>query len=317
MVENEPQNPITRRSYYIDSAVGKFPVIEVSPAQLKTNISVVIVPGWSESPGVFDLSQLVMANEGRRSFSFDHPRIGGKVEKNPDYPTPELRKALALLDLIDNSGSNKVDIVAHSEGAIYTVIAASLEPEKFRNIVLVGPGGMIGQDTLITLLGRFSKKVARNLFQGITDRKTTRKVVRAHTGAAKYIVKNPLRALKEAFAISKSNIHEMLPQLRSKGIGIVIIHHADDEAFPMHRIQGAAKKKVLEIASITSPEVAEEDIDIVGLMDEFLMDGILAVTGLHDDLYMRPEEYTALGEEMLTRLERKQAKKNKLRNTLN
>jgi len=33
------------------------------------------------------------------------------------------------------------------------------------------------------------------------------------------------------------------------------------------------------------------------------MDGILAVTGFHDDLYIRPEKYTALAEKMLTALE--------------
>jgi pimeloyl-ACP methyl ester carboxylesterase len=283
MTESETQNIITKESYNINSLVGEFLVIEVSPTRLKTNIPVVIAPGWSEPANIFEPSQSVIARKGRKSLCFDHPRLGGKVEPNSNYSTPELRKARALLDLIDNTGSDKVDIMAHSEGAVYTVIAASLEPEKFRNMVLIGPAGMIGQDTLTALLGRFSKKIARNLAQAITDPKTTKKIALAHAGAAQYIAKNPLRALKEAVAISKSNIHEMLPKLRSQGIGIVIIHHTDDEAFPMHRIQQVAKTEQV--------------------------DGILAVTGLHDDLCIYPEKYTAVAEEMLSALEKKQAKK--------
>jgi len=285
MVENEAQNEniIIRNNYVIDSSVGKIPVNEVTPARLKTNIPVVIVPGWSESPNVFDLTQTVIANKNRRSLSFDHPRLGGEVKPNSDYPTPELRKAYALLDLINNSGSDQVDIIAHSEGAIYTVIAASLQPEKFRNMVLLAPGGMIGEDTLGSLLGRLSKKIARNLKQGVTNPKTTNKVLHAQADALKYIAKNPLRASQEAVAISKSNIDKVLPHLRSKGIGVVIIHHSDDEGFPMHRIQKAVK--------------------------EDQVDGILAVTGLHDDMYIYPEKYTAAAEEMLSALEKKQAKR--------
>lgn len=82
---------------------------------------------------------------------------------------------------------------------------------------------------------------------------------------------------------SNSNIDELLPHLRDRGIGIVIIHHADDEAFPMERIQRVAKPEQLH--------------------------GILAVTGLHDDLYVQPDKYTAAAEEMLSALERKQTKK--------
>ncbi|OGD53779.1 hypothetical protein A3J78_02525 [Candidatus Beckwithbacteria bacterium RBG_13_35_6] len=281
MVENETSSVLSRKSYIIDSSVGKFPVIEVSLTQPKADIPVVIAPGWSEPPDVFDSLQSVMAERGRRSFSFDHPRLGGKVEPRLGYSTPELRKALALLDLVEHTGSDKVDIVAHSEGAVYAVIAASLKPEKFRNMILVGPGGMIGKDTLTALLGRFTKKVARNLLQGIKDPSTTKTIIHAHIGAGKYIATNPVRALSEAVAISKSNIGEMLPQLRSRGVGIVIIHHAGDEAFPMQRIQQVAQPKQ--------------------------MDGILAVTGLHDDLYIHPEKYAAAAEEMLSVLERKQS----------
>lgn len=283
MAENESQSEkVTRRKKYdIESSVGKFSVNEVVPAQLKSNTPVIIAPGWGESINVYELTQKVIGNKGRRSLSFDTPRLGGEVKSNPDYPTPELRKAQALLDLIDKSDSDNVDIIAHSEGAIYSVIAASLHPEKFRNIVIVAPAGMIGEDTLASLLGRFSKKIARNLVQGATDPKTTGKVLNAQTEGLKYFAKNPVRATQEVLAISKSNIAQLLPQLRSEGIGIVIIHHADDEVIPPNRIQEVIKTNMI--------------------------DGILTVTGLHDDIHIK-EKYASAAEEMLCTLEKKQAK---------
>lgn len=288
--ESEPQAIFSTRHFTLDSNFGKFPVVEVTPLQPKTDIPVIIAPGWSEPPGVFHKTQQVLAERGRKSFVFNHPSENGDNSSYPNSPNPELRKALTLMELINNSECQHVDIIAHSEGAIYSAIAATLDPQKIRNLILIGPGGMIGKDTLITLAGRLSKKVARNIAQGITDRDTTETVVQANTGAFKYVVKNPLHRLyKEPLAIAESNIGPLLTFLKDLGLGIVVIHHTRDEAFPMHRIQEHARSHQ--------------------------MDGILAVTGLHDDMYNHPEKYTMAAEEMLSALERKQKKNNAVTNS--
>ena len=263
--------------YTIESKVGAFPVVEVKPSQLKSQVPVTIATGWSEGPPVFTQVQAVLAIRGRQSFVFDHPRWGGNVTPNTLHPEAELRKAYALLALLDERRITKTDVLAHSEGAIYAIMAATLAPEKFRNFVLVAPGGMIGKDAFPQLLGRFSHKVGANIRQGLTDNVTFPVVLQAHLGAAAYIAKNPLRALREAVAISQSQIQGMLKALHEQGFGIVIIHGANDKAFPMQRIQKIAHA------------------------DQF--DGILSVTGMHDDLYVYPHKDTAAAEEMLSALE--------------
>ena len=204
-LEQVSQNHFTQKQYNIDVPVGKFPVVEVTPLQPKTDIPVVIAPGWSASPSIFFNSQSLLALKGRRSLVFDHPRWGGKVEPNPDYFTAEVRKAVALLSVIEHSHSDKVDIIAHSEAGVYSVIAAMLQPEKFRNLVLVGPAGVVGHNTFPGLLGRMTNKVLRHLAQGISDISTTITVIRANTGSLVSIAKNPIRALSEGVAISKSD----------------------------------------------------------------------------------------------------------------
>ncbi len=71
------------------------------------------------------------------------------------YPKEEVRKALNILGVLEEKDVEKTDVIAHSEGAVNTLIAASLYPEKFRNIVLFGPAGLIGEDTFTRLFQGF------------------------------------------------------------------------------------------------------------------------------------------------------------------
>lgn len=279
MVDQEPQKAFQTRTYFVESPVGRSSVYSVSPLEPKTDIPVVIAAGWSGSPKTYFPSQTVLASRGRTSFVFDHPRRGGEVKLNSPYPEAESRKAYTLLEVIKSTDKAKVDVLAHSEGAIYTAIAASLKPEKFRNIVFVAPAGMIGKDTIVQLLKRSYRKSVRHKAQATAERTTAVRFKNVQKDSVSYFLQNPQRAIDEGIAISKSDISGMLTHLHSKGIGIVIIQHAEDEAFPLERIQKKAKTTQFN--------------------------GILSVTGLHDDVYMHPEKYTAAAEEMLTALENK------------
>jgi pimeloyl-ACP methyl ester carboxylesterase len=120
----------------------------VTPDNPKTNVPVVLAPGWSENRKVLQACAAELYAAGRPVIALDHPRRGGTVEPKEEYPIDELRKALTIREIIKQEGIEKVDILAHSEGAINGAMAASLEPETVRNMVLVNPAGLIGKDTL-------------------------------------------------------------------------------------------------------------------------------------------------------------------------
>ena len=46
---------------------------------------------------------------------------------------------------------------------------------------------------------------------------------------------DPIRALKEVNAIAHTQMHDILKDLQETGIGIVVIHSVDDDAFPMEK----------------------------------------------------------------------------------
>lgn len=255
-------------------------VIDVHPEEEKDEVPVVIAPGWNATPEVFKDNILTMAELGRRTISIDSPHgIESEKEKDKNYPDVELKKVAALIETLDSKGIEKIDAVGHSEAGIYLAIAATLHPEKFRNLVLVNPGGMIGKDNIGRLSADFSKDIIKQVAGSTKDSSRIKPSLKAFWESGKSISSDPVGAIKEMFAISNSQIHGLLQQLKKQGIGISIIHSVDDKAFPMDKVQKIAKTDQL--------------------------DGFYSTKGTHNEFYLKPKEYTKLADQALTALAEK------------
>lgn len=289
-----------KESYKV--AGGTAEVVDISPRDAKNEVPVFLAPAWACSTEVYKGAMQTLVDSQRRVVTLNHPRVGGSLDKTTyeeelkRYPKEELRKALNILSVMEQKEIEKTDVIAHSEGAVNVVIAAAMHPEKFRNIVLFAPGGLIGKDTFGRLLKGFAGQSKRAgslnaIPEGpsgepglpeipITDaEKQVGK--KAAAEALKYFGKNPVRAVKEGLDLSKSQIHEMLRFLHQKGVGIVVMSGVDDPVFPMEKMQ----------------EIAKAD----------MLDGYLALRGGHGALGEHPERYIVAADEMLTKLEAKQA----------
>lgn len=261
---------------------GTIEYVDISPENLKTEVPVLFAPGWGETIETFKDSIKVMVSRGRRVIAMNHPRNSISFTKQSDkkYPDVELRKAFSLLKILEEKGIEKVDVMAHSEGGINTAIAATLETEKFRNIVFVNIGGLTGGDNFPKLDGRFNFNVIQEallLIKNPEDLDRRTRIMRSAKEAASYIFQNPLLALKESIAISKAEIEDMLKDLNDKGIGIVVINGVDDPVFPMEKMQKIVTKDHL--------------------------DGFLSAKGTHNEIVANPEKYVVAVDEMLDTLE--------------
>lgn len=220
----------------IYTTAGPTEIVDIKPVFQKDTVPVLLAPGWGDTHQSYEKSLEIIHDGGRRVLSVSHPRRGESAVQYSDFPVAEARKVQSLIGIIDQKNLGKVDVVAHSEGAIYAIIAATLHPDKFRNLVLVSPGGLIGED-------KFHKLVTRMLTSGFRD--TTQAMRSSHEKApffnaarkmARYFAENPKRAIEELNAIAKSDILKMVKNLHDDGIGIAIIQGENDPIFPISRI---------------------------------------------------------------------------------
>jgi len=64
---------------------------------------------------------------------------------------PQLRKAAALIEMLDRKGVPRADIFGHSEGAIVGTIASYLRPDLFGTKAFLCPAGLVGEKSLATI----------------------------------------------------------------------------------------------------------------------------------------------------------------------
>ncbi len=270
-----------------------YELVDINPENKKTEVPVLVAPGWGNTPKTLREVFQVISQKERRVLSLGHPReISIEAPDKEKYPLEELQKAQNLLNLIDKQQIEKTDAIGYSEGGLNVLIAAALAPEKFRNIVLVAPAGMIGKDSFLNLAGRFAKEIVRENAQAIFDSEKRRRLTVMSSELLKYIGQGFNQARKEVVAISKADIYQTLKELKEKGIGISVICGVDDEVIPMDKIQ----KQMAENIAAGKPA------------SDFL-DGFYSVKGHHQELILNPEKYADAAEAAISALEKKYNKK--------
>jgi pimeloyl-ACP methyl ester carboxylesterase len=260
---------------------GDVEVYDVSPEKTKTETPAIFFPGWALSAEAYKENIIGIAEKGRRVVSFDAPH-GIDVEEAElasGYPEAELRKVFTLIQTIEERGLSEVDIVGHSEGCLVAVIAATLYPEKFRNLVLVNPAGMMGEDKASSLTSRFAHDNLRRFVKGMGDFKKSGRSLKALGKTLKSALGSPIKTFREILAIADSDIRDILEDLKDAGKGIAVVHSVDDKAFPMERLQRNVKKKHVT--------------------------GLYSITGAHNEIYLDPEVRAKLIDQALDALEAK------------
>lgn len=270
---------------HFEVAGGTAEVVDITPEKLKDETPIFFAPAWACNIEVYKRAIETLSEQERRVVSLSHPRRGGDLEARSSeeemekYPEEELRKAYNILEVLEEKGIDKVDVVAHSEGAINVTIAATLHPEKFRNIVYFAPAGLIGKDKFTRLMKGFAAQEKRAesmedypISAGEEETKATAKKY-----GKPYFWNNPVRSIKEVLNVSNSQIHEMIRNLHEQGIGIIVISPMDDPVFPMAKMAEVAKIDTMDLFAVTR--------------------------GGHGGIGDQPELFTVEAEEMLSALQ--------------
>lgn len=252
---------------------GTFRVVEAEPHpdRLKSDVPVLVAPGFSEDYQVLERPIAELVHSGRKVISFEHPRWGGIAPPDSGESKLLLRKSLTLLSILEQKGVSQADVVAHSEGALHAVRAAQLAPERFRNLVLVNPAGLTGETTFPRLAGRLGRKTAHGARRAVKDRSARTDFVRAQVRGGWFMAKNPSKAVGEARAITKTRIDGDLTGLQESGILVAVIQSNQDRMFRPEEMEQYVPSECDSYASVNSETAAH---------DEFFFNPELAAGGV-------------------------------------
>jgi pimeloyl-ACP methyl ester carboxylesterase len=266
-----------------------FDVVDIRPEQLKTDVPVLIAPGWSETIDTFKESMMILASKGRRVICLEHPRIGNEMDHVDEdlkklYPEEELRKALALLEVLEHKGIDKADILAHSEGGINTAIMSALAVERVNSVYFSDVGGLIGEDNYLQLSNRFNAKILGDIKDLLYSDDIARqsRIQGTLARGVEYIFANPIRATKETSAIAQSQTEGIVNFLHEMGVPVAVSCREDDPVFPIDRV-----KKILEGVSV------DKFITMPGGHDDLTFDPLNSMTVIDqtfDELALKKQE---------------------------
>jgi len=263
--------------------------VDIKPEKLKTEVPTFIAHGWGVTGKIFNDVANNLAEHNRRVIFLDTAHGIDTREKHEGVPEEEMRKIDAMIKVLNEKGIEKVDVVAHSEAGFNMVLAAKLYPERFRNLVLIDPAGIIGEDRFSRLALGAAYDTAIQTKRAIMEPSLKRPAANIKKEVLKTILKTPFQTLKEVIAIAKSDTKEIIKEIRAMGIGVSIIHTVDDKFFPMEKVQNTFTRENKE--------------------EETMLDGFYSAKGTHNEILLRPKEYSDLVDVALDDLEKKMERK--------
>ncbi len=221
---------------------GDIRFVDVMPPgwETRNSVPVLFASGWAETLELLKQDIHALVRRGKRVLAIDYSHLDGMKGRREGLPASIYMKSRAFVDLISHHGLRKVDVVAHSEGAINAVVAANIAPEKINTLVLVAPGGATARDGFFGLTSRFSFSVLRKAFREARTKEERRVAFLCVKERVKYVLRNPLQAVREAVGISKFSIAEPLKRVVDAGINVCIIHSKDDIVFPIEDVRKVA-----------------------------------------------------------------------------
>lgn len=212
---------------------GKIDVVDIAPKNLREETPILLVPGWSENPSTYKDSLNFISDQNRRVLSLGYSPNLRKIENDGQYPDVELQKANLLLDVLKQKGIEKIDVIAHSEGAINVLIAAMIDPSYFRNVVLDKPAGLIGHDSKRGLISRFISLMKQEIKLRPLLSTDPNSALTAAARVTAYLAEHPVRVMKELDALTSYEITDLIKDLREKeGVMFSVFAGVDDPLFP-------------------------------------------------------------------------------------
>jgi pimeloyl-ACP methyl ester carboxylesterase len=262
-LSNLPTDPSFEKQFeekaLLQTAYGIIETVDATPPVPKESVPVLFAPGWRETPELEKVCLQEVYASGRRVVTLRHTPVIYGAEADHNLPVIEVQKAKTLLTVIDEKSMEQVDIITHSEGAINVAIAATMQSEKFRHLVLVTPAGLGGKSSIPQISFGFARHIARSSSQ--IPRIKAGLMKKSHHVEA--TVLNSIKTtLQEGAAIASFDIFPLLMELRAQGIKIAVLFGERDTVFPIRKVRRHLTRHMEQLSGLSPYTKKEFGFDI-------------------------------------------------------
>lgn len=216
----------------------RFDLLKLTPENPISPIPVLVAPGFGSNAKSY---QLLMEELSQRGFTTICPNYeyGMKGEPRKFLVLPDVDKAKqqAILTAIqvegypNPQGIKQVNVVSHSKGAFDVASVAIEHPENFRNIIMVAPGNLRPKMSVLQGIKTLSKSDHRDKEDKarlVAEGGDVARRVLANNAYGDNYKKHKVRYFVEGFTSATKSMQDLIPELRRKGIRIVIVSQTED-----------------------------------------------------------------------------------------
>lgn len=217
---------------------GSFASVRVTPENPLGN-TIVYAFGWTAKADRNTKHFLkAFFDRGRDVLSVQPPTYPpGETPPDSIYNAFALRNAEAIVQVIEEAGLRKVDLVGDSEGSSVVLTVANRLKEKcdvkVGKVILVSPAGF-GNPTAPELAVRIAKMLGQETFRFVRLPKARRNMLRM-LNLRPFIEQNPHQLIREGFDVSNAKMVDLMQGIVDYADSITVLHSNND---PVVGIEG-------------------------------------------------------------------------------
>jgi pimeloyl-ACP methyl ester carboxylesterase len=248
-----------------------------TPADTTDDVPVVIIPGFCGIRSAYDQLAHALAERGKPAITVQPVRgrlfPASLIPRRPEPVDKLASQAVwgAMRDTKERHGYETFDVLAHSMGGLIATRLVEHQADSIRSVTYLASAGLDGDHSPRTMLARTLNGGAEDLLALVKSLKPVSDAL-ASREVLHYVLRNPLRTVREALAVSTCNLTEDVQNVGYLGVKTAALQFAADRYFPLSLVEAHSGNafKHFEVYGDTLAGHNAQQSDPEGVADAYL-----------------------------------------------
>jgi pimeloyl-ACP methyl ester carboxylesterase len=225
--------------------------------ELMDETPIVFMPGWLGIAADYKESLATLASNTQRNVIGWNDIKGTKIGNEVRYPhetdtfTTQLEKVIAMDALLDLLHVHEADVIAHSEGCVHALILEDEHQNRFSEMVLINPAGIVNNTSMLSLIrGGMQEGLHRVRSKGTNGTPANYMATADKTfvsGSLSQKLDIAVHGIKSMWGLSRTDIRHIFEELRNEGIKISITSGEEDKLFLTTDLEHASVDEMVDL----------------------------------------------------------------------